>query len=262
MMTQEAISIRCRARDVIAAVYVCKDVVIPKVFTHIRKERAERSSLQLIHDEQVNMDDEFLKMSGLQLSAIINRCRALVDELQALSMFYVKLAQWFECAAGASIPQSSSPTATTALPPPPAVPQLSGILSVLAEVEECNQIATTTPVLSIPVTQTQSLMITEEIAQKIMQTVHLCHSVMYVDPSRMQVIVHDATMAVETICQIAYPVTGSVAPLTTVIKFASLCRVISQEIQAISEQYAQPLEAFVELQAIASGSSTPTPSST
>ncbi|KAH3732830.1 hypothetical protein Pelo_16339 [Pelomyxa schiedti] len=35
-------------------------VVIPKVFTHIRKERAERFSL--IHDEQVNMDDKFLNI--------------------------------------------------------------------------------------------------------------------------------------------------------------------------------------------------------
>ncbi|KAH3731493.1 hypothetical protein Pelo_17673 [Pelomyxa schiedti] len=228
MNPQQAIAIRDGARRVLGAFHGCIDVLLPRLFSHIKKERAERSALQLIDDEQQQdmLDGEkCLELSGLQLSSLVARCTELVSELQELAKFYGDLAQWFQATA-TSVPQSSasSPTAP-AIPPPP---------------------APATPTNSCPPTGAPYV-VTGELACKVMKTVHLRHTVMYVDPSIMRSTLEDARRALEGLFQIAYPAASSQATLTAVTKFCTLCWAVAGALQAIYFQYKEPLEEFVKL---------------
>ncbi|KAH3732834.1 hypothetical protein Pelo_16343 [Pelomyxa schiedti] len=90
--------------------------------------------------------------------------------------------------------------------------------------------------------------VTGELACKVMKTVHLRHTVMYVDPSIMRSTLEDARRALEGLFQIAYPAASSQATLTTVTKFCTLCWAVAGALQAIYFQYKEPLEEFVKLQ--------------
>ncbi|KAH3698860.1 hypothetical protein Pelo_19746 [Pelomyxa schiedti] len=89
---------------------------------------------------------------------------------------------------------ASSPTAP-AIPPPPPAPA--------------------TPTNSCPPTGAPYV-VTGELACKVMKTVHLRHTVMYVDPSIMHSTLEDARRALEGLFQIAYPAASSQTTLTVV----------------------------------------------